>query len=88
MTEVEVLELNADGEFEIPSPTTRIEIEVDEDSDDGEPGTFSPTSKPIVEMDDNGVLDYVSSPEEKFKDLVGDILPGYERVYMHTVFIS
>lgn len=81
MTEVEVLELNADGEFEIPSPTTRIEIEVDEDSDDGEPGTFSPTSKPIVEMDDNGVLDYVSSPEEKFKDLVGDILPGEFKIY-------
>ena len=81
MTDEEVLELNDDGEFEIPSPTTRIEIEADDESDDGKPVTFSPTSKPIVEVDDDGVLDYISSHEGKFNDFVGDILPGYGHKY-------
>ena len=86
MTDGEVLELNADGEFVIPSkPTTRIKIE-EEDSDDGIPTKFSPTSKPIVEVEDNGVLDYIVNPEEKFKNLVGDIQPGYEYTCVLTPY--
>ena len=75
----EVLELNANGEFVIP--TTRIEIE--EDSDDGEPTTFATTSKPI---DDKGLLDDVLGPAEKLKDFIWDVQPGCVGVFVSIPF--
>ena len=81
MSEGEVLEVGADGSFEIPSPT-RITIEEDSD-DERNPESYSPgpLSIPVIEKSSDEQLSFVEDSTTTFSSLIGDISPGGYKLY-------